>query len=65
MIHLSYHLNPQTVLNTQKSLPLIRPPNKMLARFSYPQISFDHPRHLKSGVLPPPPPPGYLASQEQ
>ena len=33
----------------------IKPPRKILARFSYPKKSFDHPCHLKSGVPPPTP----------
>ena len=28
------------------------------SKISNPEKSFDHPRHLKSGVPPPPPPPG-------
>ena len=55
---------------------ILKPPQKILAKFSYPKTSrdgkfqhpppqkkaFDYPRDLKSGVPPPPPPWDLLAS---
>ena len=61
--------NLQIVLNTQKNPYLNQATQKNTcqiflakkipeSKISNPKISFDYPRHLKSGVPPPPPPPG-------
>ena len=56
------YLNPATPKNTWH---IFLPKNIPESKISNPKQSFDHPRHLKSGVPPPPPPPWILIRQNQ
>ena len=69
-IRASTATNLQVVLNTQKhpylnqatqknTCQIFLPKKLPESKISNPKKSFDHPRHLKSGVPPPPPPWGF------
>ena len=50
--HRHYHESSDCFEYPQKIPTYIKPPQNILAKFSYPKKSFDHPCHLKSSVLP-------------
>ena len=49
-----YHESSDCLKTPLKNPFLDQATQKILAKFSYPKKSFDHPSHLKSGVPPPP-----------
>ena len=50
--HRHYHESSDCSEYPQKIPTYIKPPQNILAKFSYPKKTFDHPCHLKSSVLP-------------